>query len=548
MGYTIYCDKCLLHDSNLDRFKVISPVLNLEVNKAGEFTFQIAHDHVYYDKLQKMKSVIDIYEDGQWLWSGRIINIATTMKLVKTVKCEGELAFLHDSNQRKAEYHNTSVVDYFTALIEKHNADVGEDKQFTVGNVTVVDNNDELYRFSNYEDTFNTIQNKLIDRLGGYLIVRHEGDTRYIDYVANYPYLTNQEIRFGSNIIDLSLDDSCVDMISGIIPLGARMNQIEGIEADLSDDTRLTIESVNDGLDYILNDDAVERFGVVLDVVTFDDVTMASNLLNKGYEALLNRIYSTLKISLSVFDRSFIEENVGAFRLGASVVADSEKHGLNNQQMMIRKISMSLVDVSKTKIEIGMTKKSLTNNVVENNSKFDIKVENIVSDYIKNEEVKAIYPKIQEVSSKIEQTAENILLQVSNKYLEISEKEAIYKYLSSAIEQSASDITMTFKNEITGVSNTVVLNQQNLEKYIRFSVDGIELGEVDSPFKTNITNTEIYFSQAGRKIAYISNSKLYILEAQFLNNLTIGREETGYYDILVRNDKHWTLKYRGSGS
>lgn len=553
MSYRVYCDGLILHDSLLDDFKLIAPKLEIEVNKSGEFSFQIAHNHKYYDKIINKKSYIEIYEDGVWLWSGRPIKINTAMKLYKTITCEGELSFLHDSHQRIAEYHNISVKDYFTTLIENHNADVDEAKRFIVGNVTVNDPNDSLYRMSNYEDTFDSIQDKLINRLGGYLYIRHENNQRFIDYVTDYPHLTNQEIRFGSNIIDIALNESFENVATAIIPLGVKLSELNN-EVETVDETseplenqRLTIESVNNGLDYIVDEDAVARFGLIKEVVTFDDVTLPTNLLSKGYEALMERVYSSLTISLSVFDRSYVEANLDKFKLGATIVVDTKKHGLSNDRMMISKMSISLVDVTKTKIETGISKRKLTDNVVQSGNSFDSKVENIVSDYVKNEELTVITPQLEELNSKIEQTTSNIMSEVSSKYLVVEEKEAIYKYVSSMVEQSTSDITMTFRNDLTNIENTVVLNQQNLEKYIRFSIDGIELGDVESPFKTNIDNTEIYFSQSGQKIAFISNSRLYILEAEFLNKITIGRADTGYYDIVVRNDKHWTLKYRRGG-
>lgn len=545
--YRVLCDGYVLHDSNIEKFSLVNPTLNIEVNKSGEFSFQITKNHVYYDKIKNKKSYIEIYEDGVFLWGGRPIKINTGIKLIKKVTCEGELSFLHDSNQRLAEYHNTSVSDYLKIIIQKHNADVDESKQFTVGNVTVEDNNDSLYRYSNYEDTFDTIQDKLISRLGGYILIRHENGVRYIDYLKEYPYISNQVIKIGSNIIDISLDENYTDTISAIIPLGAKMSKINGeisTEGENKAEKRLTIESVNDGVDYIFNQDAVYRLGMIKDTVIFEDVELASNLMRKGYEELISRIYGTLTIPISVFDKGFIEENIDRFRLGCKVVVDSPKHGLDNIQTMISKMNISLVDVTKWKIEIGISKKTLTSNITDTNNKFDTKVENIVSNYITNEEVTVINPKLSEVYSKIDQTANSIKSEVASKYLVATEKEAIYAYIKSMVEQSESDITMTFRQDISNIENTVNINQQNLEKYIRFSIDGIELGDVDSPFKTNIDNTEIFFSQNGQKIAYISNSKLYILEAEFINKITVGSVEKGYYDILVRSDKHWTMKYR----
>lgn len=549
MSYRVLCDGYVLHDSNIDQFTLINPTLALEVNKSGEFSFQIANTHPYYDKIINKRSYIEVYQDGEWLWSGRPIKVSTALKLVKTVVCEGELSFLHDSNQRIAEYHDISVKDYFTTLINKHNAMVDESKRFAVGNVTVTDSNDSLYRYSNYEDTFDTIQDKLIDRLGGYILTRHVDGIRYIDYVESYPYITNQIIEIGSNIIDLSLEESSTDTISALIPLGKKLTEIseESPREEATGEERLTIESVNNGLDYIVNDDAVSRIGMVFGTVTFDDVTDPYNLLAKGSEELTDRIYNTLVISLNIFDRSFIDKTMASFRLGASVIANSPKHGLHHKQMMISKMQISLVDVSKSKIEIGVTKKSITSDIADSNNNFDTKVETIVSDYVKNEEITVIRPQINEVKSLIEQTADSIRSEVSTEYMKVEEKTEIYNYISSQILQESDKITISFRDEITSVQNDIVTNQQNIDKYIRFSAEGIELGDELSPFKVKISNVKISFYQNGQEVAYISNNKLYITQALFMQKSTIGNEVSGYYTWVIRSNANMSLKYSEKG-
>ncbi len=487
--YRVYCDGHLLHDSNLEDYTLISPTLNLEVNMAGQFDFQIANDHINYDRIISKKSYIEIYDDGVWIWSGRPITIKTAMKLYKTVTCEGELSFLHDSNQRLDEYHDISVRDYFESIISKHNACVDSSKQFVVGNVTVADSNDKLYKYSNYEDTFDTIKKKLIDVLGGYIVIRHEDGTRYIDYVKDYPLVTNQIIQIGSNIIDIALEETTSDMISGLIPLGAKLNEETGLNAK---EARVTIESVNSGLDYIVNDDAVERYGLILDVVKFDDVTEPSNLLRKGQDELAKRLFSNLAISLNIFDRAYIDANLIKFRLGSSVIAHSPKHNLDRQEMMINKISMSLVDVSKTKIEIGITKKTMTGSFSESSSQFNNRVETIVSDYVINEEKTVINPALKELNSKIEQTAESIRSEVSSNYMQNSEKDSFYEYVSSELEQTSSAITMTFNTQITDIENGIVTDKENMSKYIRFD-GGIELGSTENNVLLDMENDEVAF-------------------------------------------------------
>lgn len=58
MSYRVLCDGYVLHDSNLEQFTLINPVLTVELNKSGEFTFQIANNHVYYDKIINKNHVL----------------------------------------------------------------------------------------------------------------------------------------------------------------------------------------------------------------------------------------------------------------------------------------------------------------------------------------------------------------------------------------------------------------------------------------------------------------------------------------------------------
>ena len=130
----------------------------------------------------------------------------------KKVFVEGELAFLCDSIQRPKVYHNISVKAYVQDLIDIHNSQVEERKQFTVGRVTVKDSNDSLYRYSNYEDTRTAFKEKLISRLGGHLVIRHVDGLRVLDYLADEDYYTKntQGIRFGKNLLDFSEEHGCI--------------------------------------------------------------------------------------------------------------------------------------------------------------------------------------------------------------------------------------------------------------------------------------------------------------------------------------------------
>ena len=78
-------------------------------------------------------------------------------------------------------------------------------------------------------------------------------------------------------------------------------------------------------------------------------------------------------------------------------------------------------------------------------------------------------------------------------------------YTESALTQLSNNITATFTNQsemLDQVGDDLYNLQNNLVKYIRFSADGIEIGEVGKALLLKIDNDEIGFYNEGTKIAY----------------------------------------------
>ena len=192
--YRIFLDDDLFYDPRIPDLSLTNLTCELEVNKTGTLKFTIPATHPKKDALKKMYSELSLYQDEDWLYSGRVLSDEVDFYGNRTVECEGELSYLLDSIQRYHEYHDISVKDYFTDLIAKHNADVDERKRFTVGQVTVVDNNDSLYRYTNYENTLTAIKEDLIENHNSKDFVTREGkiikaevkDPKVIFIIGNY--------------------------------------------------------------------------------------------------------------------------------------------------------------------------------------------------------------------------------------------------------------------------------------------------------------------------------------------------------------------------
>lgn len=350
--YYVYCDEYTLLDTRGEDLILISPKLTLQDNSAGSFDFTISPKHPYYNVITRLTSVIKVVQDDEEIFIGRVMEEKVDFYKRKTLHCEGELAFLSDSMQPPARYQGISVRAFLEALIAVHNSKVDEDKAFTVGSVTVVDSNNYVYKYTNWESTMKVIKTDLIDTYGGHLRIRYEDGIRYLDYLADYPRTSDQVIQFGENLLDFSKNFDMSDICTVVIPLGARLqeSEIENLEA------YLTIESVNDGLNYLINATAAATYGKIERVVKWSDVNTASILKSKG-EAYLREVqYENMVLEISAVDLHNLDVDEDNIRLLDEVRAVSETHGLD-RLFPVTKLSIPLLQPSQAKFTLGTSQK-----------------------------------------------------------------------------------------------------------------------------------------------------------------------------------------------
>ena len=545
--YQITCDGKVLHDSRLDKnYRVLDPILKLKLNTVGTLNFKILPTHPYYDSIQKLKSEITVTQDGEWMFTGRVLNDEKDFRRIKSIEVEGELGYLLDSNQRVDEIHNMSVANYFKMIVDKHNAMVEPKKQFQVGIVNVVDNNDSLYRFSNYENTWDTIKDKLIKRLGGYIRVRHENGVKYIDYVKDYGRVNTQVIRFGENLIDLKQYVKGENVATAIIPLGAELNAVDtpqpaGGQSAVEKHERLTIREVNGGLDYVFDQEAVDLYGWIFDIVTYNDVTVAENLKRKAQQDLAQRRLLEHKLELNAVDLHLVNVDVDKIKVGDSIKVSTKPHNIDTY-MTVSELTINMQYPDKTKIVLGQTVKSLTD--FTNKDDLNEIVENIVDNTGIKDGVDSIRKHVNELSSTITQTAQDIILRVESNTQSI---DGVMEELKTQVKLLNNSIEFNFNSAITEsnkVGNQVIQNQQLLEEYIRFKGALIELGKIGNSFVAKLSNEKLAFLQDNVEIAYISNNKLYITDAEIKNKLTLGNPTNGYFDFIPRANGNLSLVWR----
>lgn len=283
------------------------------INTIDSFTFNILPDNGGYNLIKDLKTLVEVnnIKTNKNEFRGRVLIQTPKMNssglLTKSITCESELGYLMDSVQSYGEYHDISVRSFLELIIDNHNKQVSKDKYFTVGEVNVIDNNDSLYRYLSYDKTLDTIKDKLIDRLGGELRVRHENGVRYLDYIQTIGEKKDTEIVLARNLITIEQERDPSEIITRLVILGPKLEDSE---------ERLTVASINNGLNYIDDEEAIAEFGIIADTVTFDDVNIVENLLSKGKEYLKENNKIKKKHKINALDLSLIGLDVTSFEVG----------------------------------------------------------------------------------------------------------------------------------------------------------------------------------------------------------------------------------------
>ena len=406
--YQVRLDDEILHDLREEDRRLVSAKLYFESNKVDRFGFEILPTHPCFNNIKKLKSIISVFaikntNEYEKLFEGRIPELDKDFNNIGEAEAEGVLSYFRDSIQRPFEFHDITPEDFLKEIVNRHNEGVDETKRFEVGDVTVTGN---LYRMNEkYVTTLEILNDRLIDRLGGYFRVRYVGDKKIIDYLKDFDGVNAQTIEFGENLLDLTQVTTAADVYSVIIPIGAQDE----------DGNVLTIKSVNDGKDYLENHEAIALYGRREAVVEFSDVTLASNLKTKGEEYLQSTIEESLTIEMKAVDLSLINHNIQAFRMYDWVKVISKPHSII-KSFLLKKMEINLIDPTDSYIQLGQIIKGISDEiVVQNKTKTKVEtlqtglagVVGVVGDV--NQTANNTVVVVEEISKNQQQTADSLL-------------------------------------------------------------------------------------------------------------------------------------------
>lgn len=330
--------------------------LNLQLNQPGEMKIRIPTENKKLQDIAYLADEITFERNGNEIFRGEAENDEEDILNTGEIKVKGALNYLNAVHMEPYEYSG-SVIGYVTMLMDWYNSRVSENRQIQIGSITVTDPNDYITRSdSEWVTILSLMEEKLVGKLGGYLRIRVVNGIRYLDYLADFGRVSTQKVAYGKNLVSVNKIRKYSEIYTVLIPLGAE-NEETG--------KRLTVESVNDGSIYVINEEARMQYGWRECVVKFDDVTLPENLLKKA-QALSDSYASIVKtLEITAVDLSIFGMNTDCFYLGDMIQVESQVHDIDTT-MLLSKMTLWALNPESERLNLGNVRQTFTESTRQN--------------------------------------------------------------------------------------------------------------------------------------------------------------------------------------
>lgn len=349
MSYTAKINGVTFFKTNSDdrALALTSAQIDLTAGSAGTFVFTATTENIKYGRFNKLIDYVDVYRNDEPLpiFSGRVTEIETDFDLNETVTCEGMLTVLSDTIFRPIT-HDGTLHELVEAIITNHNNQVDSSKQLVIGTIFISETT--CYRaYENYETSISRLQD-LVDSYGGYLGVHRTADDELeFNWYADYIEGNTQGVDFGENLLDLTFNDNSDDIATIIVPLGAKND----------DGTFVDISSVNEGRDYLVaSEQYIQKYGYVMTVQQWDDVTVPSILKSKGQAWLAACLTDKITIDVTAVDLANVGYDYDNFKIGQKLKVTSIPHNLNGDWFNCNQQSIDCLHPENDTLSMGEVK------------------------------------------------------------------------------------------------------------------------------------------------------------------------------------------------
>lgn len=547
--YRIFYGDLPLYDSRDPDLIVRDPSCHLAVGEAGEMSFTIDPDHPYFDQIALLGQV-SLAASDRTIYRGRIRRVIRDFNLPVEVITEGLLSCLNDSvippfnfpadweERGDAAYlaavDGGNVIKYFLGwVLDQHNSQVSPAQQIRLGEVTVTDPNNYLYRASEHRLTaMETIKKKLLDGLGGYLVVDYSEETPVLNFYADLPLTNVQPVEFGENLLDLITESDATDMYTAILPEGK-----DGLTIAALADGTLSPGFVKSG--EIIYSEAAEsaRNGMrITRVEEWPDVTDAHHLQTKALARLSTEgVKFTQTIKVNALDLGGVD-NIPHFVVGRHVQLNSKPHGYSISYPLME-LDPDIFNPGNTEITLGETVKTSSGMAVSGKQEVEEALgrHQIELNQQKEQAAQVEQSLITRITSAI-QTSEAIILEAMEQYVRTSNLEEYQQTVSSQMQILAEEISLRFTEattQITDVSGDLQQMVELLEKHFDFSLDGLTIRAGANAMQLTLDNDLILFKRNGQQFGWWDGVDFHT------GNIVIDvneRAQFGNYAMVPRNN------------
>ena len=359
----------VIHDPYSPRGnRIVHGEIKQAVNSIHELELSIPLDHTMYQKMVQFKSIIEVVNlrDNEIEFVGRVLTMTNEMStngFVQKVVCEDFLSYLHDSAQWFQKLPNKGSEDYFKIIFESANVQIEEFKRITPRNITVQSKSDRPFRYIGYDSSWDTVRERIINNIGGYLTLREFNTRLYVDWTKDIGVTKESPIKLGQNIKSASREVDFDGLATIIVPIGADLqSQNQGQEEDQSPDVtraQLDIRSVNDGKMYLADEELIKEFGFIRKSVIWTEIDNPSILLARGKQYLRNQKIALAKWTISAVERFLIDSRYSKFRIGNKhKIINAPLSGIETLQILEKKID--ILNPQSIDLTIGSQSQSLS--------------------------------------------------------------------------------------------------------------------------------------------------------------------------------------------
>lgn len=536
-------DQRLIHDHRSARNaqKFASGAIVDAENSISSFTFTIYPGNAGYDLIHDYTSQIKVYNNkrARYDFIGRVLKSSPSMDsnglISKTVVCEDRLGYLHDSVQPYSETRHypgddtrTGLEEFIDVLLENHNAQVEEYKRIYRGTVTVnpFESSDDVTKGLNWESTYDAVREKLLNSFGGYILLRETDGVLYLDYLASVGTTRSTTIELGRNMRSVAKDIDPSGIVTRLIPLGAKMTTLDENGNEVQTEERLTIASVNDGVNYIESQEYAESYGIRYATQIWDDVTDAANLMSKGTAWLAENNGLAVSHDVDALELSLIGLDIDDFQLYDRYPVVNRVVGVDDILQIIKKTT-NIIEPHSSSFEMGDTVKRLSDAMLDYSAdlgRIENDIPSVVASQVSNQTT-TIYTYVDTALANFQVDPDQIWAAVEDKTVVKSDYDSFSETVRNILQMEADGTTMLFQtiNEaIQQVGDTEASHYAELLTYIRFSASGIEIGKEGNAITMQLDNDSLDFYNNGTRVAYISDNQLYITDGRFLRSVRIG--------------------------